>query len=396
MNITQINKRQFTKRAIDQLLPAIEEVNGSALAQTVSMCHLCYYHVPAWRYHKNGKVYIVKNCSTHGISHHMIESDYEFYSNLYYTQENSQYNFNGGILIEVSDRCNSECPHCYHLPDNQLTDPPISVIVDRIKQFPIGEHALKRIILSGAEATLRSDFAELVIAIQQIDPILDVTVMTNGIQFSNQAFVKEVKQIGLEGVNIGLNHPEYIDHKVVRRKQVAAIENMYKEDIPISYISYTMISLNEVNDIMTEICSNYWQPKNFRIRYGADIGRNPGQQRIFVSDVYKAIELWCKLNNKSFKRIVDADNNIYHVMAKVEGKDIRIIQWCDITDIDMEELRSGPWCDFVPDGITNFLHQIIRRDVWKNQNNILPDTPPLRYTVNYALTAEPLDLYKLC
>ena len=396
MNITQINKRQFTKRAIDQLLPAIEEVNGSALAQTVSMCHLCYYHVPAWRYHKNGKVYIVKNCSTHGISHHMIESDYEFYSNLYYTQENSQYNFNGGILIEVSDRCNLECPHCYHLPDNQLTDPPISVIVDRIKQFPIGEHALKRIILSGAEATLRSDFAELVIAIQQIDPILDVTVMTNGIQFSNQAFVKEVKQIGLEGVNIGLNHPEYIDHKVVRRKQVAAIENMYKEDIPISYISYTMISLNEVNDIMTEICSNYWQPKNFRIRYGADIGRNPGQQRIFVSDVYKAIELWCKLNNKSFKRIVDADNNIYHVMAKVEGKDIRIIQWCDITDIDMEELRSGPWCDFVPDGITNFLHQIIRRDVWKNQNNILPDTPPLRYTVNYALTAEPLDLYKLC
>jgi hypothetical protein len=157
-----------------------------------------------------------------------------------------------------------------------------------------------------------------------------------------------------------------------------------------------MISLDEVHDIMTEICSNYWRPKNFRIRYGSDIGRNPGQERIFVSDVYKSIEAWCKHNNKSFERIIEADNNIYHVMAKVEGKDIRIIQWCDITDIDMEELRSGPWCDFVPDGITNFLHQIIRRDVWKNQNNILPDTPPLRYTLDNALTDEPLDLYKLC
>jgi len=47
----------------------------------------------------------------------------------------------------------------------------------------------------------------------------------------------------------------------------------------------------------------------------------------------------------------------------------------------MEELCTGPWCDFVPDGITNFLNQVIRRDVWKNKNIILPDSPPLRYQV---------------
>jgi hypothetical protein len=42
-------------------------------------------------------------------------------------------------------------------------------------------------------------------------------------------------------------------------------------------------------------------------------------------------------------------------------------------------LRTGPWNDFVPDGITNFLHQVIRRDTWKNNNQILPDRPPKRY-----------------
>jgi hypothetical protein len=182
---------------------------------------------------------------------------------------------------------------------------------------------------------------------------------------------------------------------VVRRKQIAAIENMHVENIPISYISYTMISLDEVHDIMTEICSNYWQAKNFRIRYGSDIGRNPGQERIFVSNVYKAIETWCRNNDKSFDRIIEADNNIYHIMARVENKDIRIIQWCDETDIDMEELRSGPWCDFVPDGVTNFLHQIIRRDVWKNQGLILPDTPPDRYKFNRNPHDTPLDLLNL-
>jgi hypothetical protein len=156
-----------------------------------------------------------------------------------------------------------------------------------------------------------------------------------------------------------------------------------------------MMSLDEIDFIMNEVCGNEWRSKNFRIRYGSDIGRNPGQKRLFVSDVYKSIEQWCENNNKSFERIIQADNNIYHVMARVDNKDIRIIQWCDETDIDMEELRSGPWCDFVPDGITNFLHQIIRRDVWKNQGLMLPDRPPDRYKFNQNPDKSPLDLLKL-
>jgi hypothetical protein len=83
-------------------------------------------------------------------------------------------------------------------------------------------------------------------------------------------------------------------------------------------------------------------------------------------------------------------------MIELEGKIVRLIQWCDITDIDMEELRSGPWCDFVPDGITNFLHQIIRRDVWKNQGKLLPDAPPKRYQFSRIIDVnEPLDFSKL-
>jgi MoaA/NifB/PqqE/SkfB family radical SAM enzyme len=393
--ITLSGITQFKKSAIDSLHVYIANLQAEELLPTVSLCHQCHSHVPAWRFHLNGKVYLAKHCAVHGISHHMIESDYEFYSGIHYTQDNPQYNFNGGVLIEASDRCNLECPHCYHLPDNKIVDQSIETLLDQIRKLPLGIDQVSRIILSGAEATLRPDFAELVTAIKSLHPDISVTVMTNGIQFGNHNFVKEVKMSGLDGVNIGLNHPDYIDHHVVRRKQIAAIENMHLEEIPISYISYTMISLDEVHDIMTEICSNYWEAKNFRIRYGSDIGRNPGQERIFVSDVYKAIEAWCNTSGKSFDRIIEADNNIYHIMARVENKDIRIIQWCDETDIDMEELRSGPWCDFVPDGVTNFLHQIIRRDIWKNQGLILPDSPPDRYKFNSRPHDTPLDLLNL-
>lgn len=390
ITISGIN--HFKQSNIDKL---IESIDNGLLGPTVSLCHQCHSHVPAYRYHKDGKVYIAKHCAVHGTSHHMIESDYEFYQGIYYTQDNPQYNFNGGVLLEVTDRCNLTCPHCYHEPDNSLTDTPIENILEQIKQWPLGDNAIHRVILSGAEPTLRNDFNELVREITNLDPSITVSVMTNGIQFSDINYVREAKASGLRSINVGLNHPSYNDHAVIRRKQLAAINNAHLEGLSISYISYTMMTLSEVDFIMNEICSNEWQSKNFRIRYGSDIGRNPGQERIFVSDVYKTIEEWCQSNNKSFERIIEADNNIYHIMARVEDKDIRIIQWCDETDIDMEELRSGPWCDFVPDGITNFLHQIIRRDVWKNQGLILPDSPPDRYKFSREPSKEPLDLLKL-
>jgi MoaA/NifB/PqqE/SkfB family radical SAM enzyme len=380
--ITIGGKNNFTQSAIDRIQSKISNINGELLLPTVSLCHHCHSHVPAWRYHKHGKVYIAKHCKIHGTSYHMIENDYEFYSGLYYTQENDQYNFNGGVLIEVTDRCNLTCPHCYHEPDNSLTDQSIDSILNQIKKWTLGKNSVHRIILSGAEPTLRKDFNELVKEITLLNSAITVSVMTNGICFSDLSYLKSAKESGLSSINIGLNHPSYNDHTVIRKKQLQAIRNAHEEGMFISYISYTMMTLNEVDFIMNEICSNEWRSKNFRIRYGSDIGRNPGQQRKFVSDIYKEIEQWCKRNGKSFERIVEADNNIYHVMARVEEKDIRIIQWCDETDIDMEELRSGPWCDFVPDGITNFLHQIIRRDVWKNKGFLLPDSPPERYKFN--------------
>lgn len=145
------------------------------------------------------------------------------------------------------------------------------------------------------------------------------------------------------------------------------------------YIGYTLVSLDELDFVLNEIIDSGWAPSHFRIRCGSEIGRNATTDQIFVSDLYKAIEQWAIRKGKSFYREYNADNNIYHVIVNLDGRLIRVIQWCDETNIDMEELRTGPWCDFVPDGITNFLHQVIRRDTWKNNGIALPDSPPLRY-----------------
>jgi len=386
----------FSNENIDKLYLHVDSIGGKILDETVSLCHDSYYHIPALRYEKDGKVYIAKNSPTIGITDHMIESDSDFYSKLVCEKDQhletftNPFHFDNFCLTEVTDRCNLTCPHCYHLPDNKIKDVSVSDIVIRMQNMYA--KGITRVMLSGAEVTMRNDLPKLITEILKVNPDFSPKALTNGIRFCDEDFLKRCVDAGMTGVCLGLNNEDYIGNEKVRDKQLQAIENCMKYDV-LEYIGYTMIDLNELDGILEEILTKGWKTKHYRIRCGSEIGRNESEDRVFVSDIYKYIKQYCETNNIDFED-VPADNNIYHTMIKVNGNLIRVIQWCDITDIDMEELRSGPFCDFVPqDGLTNFLHQIIRRDVWKNQGKQLPDLPPKRYQA--PVSKEPLDLYKL-
>ena len=74
---------------------------------------------------------------------------------------------------------------------------------------------------------------------------------------------------------------------------------------------------------------------------------------------------------------IAGDDNIYHVMALINGVIHRLIQWSDPKTIDMKELVTPPWADFVPGKpITNFLHQVMLRDAAINNGMQLHDTCP--------------------
>lgn len=373
---------------MDELLSQIE---GTVIGPTVSLCHHCHHHVPAYTYHYNNQLWLIKKCKLHGISRHMIERDYEFYSSQTYTE--NIFGFTKmNVMTEVTDRCNADCPHCYHIP-NSNSDENLESIINRINSWY--KHGTS-IILAGAEPVLRQDIAELIQEIHDKFPDSELATLSNGIRFSDKRLVRKVMDSHLKGALIGLNHPSYLNNPTIRRKQIEGIENCLEEGLPLYYIGYTMASTSELYDILNEITSMPWTTKQYRIRYGSDIGRYPDQERLYVSDTYKLIKRWCLENDKSFEDM-SADNNLYHVMVKVDNKPIRIIQWCDETDINMEELKTGPYCDFVDDGLTNFLHQVIRRDVSKNRHILLPDTPPNRYIMSNQNNKTPLnfkDLYE--
>jgi len=375
--------------------------------KTVSLCHKCYRHLPAFKYEKDSKLRLRKYCAIHGKFDYVIENDYKFYKSL--TCSYDSIDFNKAVLIEASDRCNLDCPHCYHEPNNKIKDPSKNMLLDQIGHidFTFSKSVDQNwsLILAGAEATLRKDFSDLISSAKsKHNNIKKIGVLTNGILFSDKSFVTEAELGGLDMAMIGLNHPTYNNNSTIRRKQETAIDNLFDSGIGVQYISYTLEDLDHLGDVLNEILSYRWSLNgvpgdgttgNFRIRYGSDIGRNPGQQRIFLSDLYKKVVQWCDKNNKTISWWPDSDNNIYHIMVTIEGQNIRLIQWCDEYDIDMESLRSGPWCNFVPDGITNFLNQIIRRNAYKNKGIVLQDTSPLRYRVESFPAKSKLDFSNL-
>ena len=379
------NANQFKESSIENILTAISTTGGTLLTTTVSLCHHCHYHVPAYRYELGNKIYMCKHCIFHGISHHLIENDSDFYHTLE-LDKTTMWNFDRYLLTEVTDRCNLECPHCYHLPDNKIKDIPLDSILQRITDYP---SAVEDVILAGAESSLRKDISELIVEISNMGKLPHI--LTNGVRFADVDFVKQLAATNKNLViEFGLNHSSYIGNQTIREKQLLGIRNINRY-LPgsLAYVGYTMVSLGELDSILNEICFSNLDATTYRIRSGSEIGRNATDGHIFVSDIVKLVKEWAISQGLDFF-IERADNNIYHTVVNISGKLIRLIHWCDETNIDMEELRSGPWCDFVPDGITNFLHQVIRRDVWKNNKIILPDLPPLRYQIEHFKTAPPI------
>lgn len=334
---------------------------------TTSLCDISYQHVPSIVYEKDDKILMTKNCGKHGEVTSIVETDVEFYYNLKHYRDIEYYN---QILFEASDRCQLNCPHCYHLPNNKIQDRSISSIIDQLKLFPKDSFPM----LAGAEATLRPDFVKLCNEINKLN-FKKFELLSNGLKFADKKFTKECYDAGLTTMCLGLNHPSYQGERI-HNKQIKALYNLIDLGYEIGYVGYTVESYDHLPFILNEIkqihCSNI---NHYRIRCGSFIGRSSDKQRGFLSVLISKIKELIGKEIISYK----SDDNPYHVMLEWNNILLRVIQWPDVTNIDMEELATGPWCQFYNGPITNFVHQVITRDAYKNLGLPQVDIIPKKY-----------------
>ncbi len=343
--------------------------------QTVSLCDHCYRHVPGNVVEENGQILLKKMCPEHGLMVGIVEPDVEFYYGLVHNKPPVIKNFMEPMLFEVTDKCQLNCPHCYHLPDNKTQDRPLDDLRQLFKNFPKTCFPM----IAGAEPTLRPDFIKLCHEIKN-SGFERFLALTNGLRFADKKFTVDCFNAGLRNVCIGLNHPSYQGQRV-HDKQLRAIDNLIEQGYGMTYIGYTLQSLDEIPFILEEIKTlqskmpNKEEKCHFRIRCGSFIGRSLDSQRSFLSSTIKKIKdilgdeisLW------------HGDDNPYHVVYKWGDIVLRLIQWPDVTNIDLEELDTGPWCQFYDGPITNFVHQVITRDAYINMKKPALDLVPIKY-----------------
>lgn len=335
--------------------------------KTISICNVCYRHIPGIVFEENDTIFLRKCCKEHGEMQEIVEIDSEFYYSLTYTKDRNKTSIN----FEATNKCQLDCPHCYHLPDNKIKDKPLDFLLEQISSYP-AEYVP---IISGAEPLLYSEIHKLSQALH--DKIGSVSIMTNGVRLSDKSFADSFFPIGDIHFCFGLNHYSYLGEKT-HNLQLAGINRCIDANKRISYIGYTLETLDHVNEVLEEI-NRIHNPliKLYRIRCGSFIGRSSDQQRSFLSNLVKKIKQI--LGNEA--EFIKADNNPYHVMVHWRGRKLRLIQWPDVKNIDMEELNHGPWADYSRGPITNFVHQVIMRDAFVN--NTLPrlDNCPAFYHV---------------
>ena len=154
------------------------------ISDTISLCEHRRRHIPAVKFEKDGAVWLGKNCQHHGYVEHLIDPDADFYLNYNYPKHPLT-----SYFIEVTNRCNLTCPHCYQIPDNSSKDLSIDYIVEQIKSWPDDGYSIS---LAGAEPTVRKDLDILIEAIQSIPgKPRTIIVLTNGVNLSKIEYAKK-------------------------------------------------------------------------------------------------------------------------------------------------------------------------------------------------------------
>lgn len=343
--------------------------------QTLSMCEYCYRHIPSVKFEKNGTIWLGKTCKVHGYHERIVDTDAKFYaSQLYEKRKPSSY------WLDITNRCNLDCPHCYQMPDNASTDPSIDYIVSQVQSMPDNGWPIS---LVGAEATTRKDLADLVHAIQSVPgKSRMIMIVTNGINLGKEEYAK--KFVGIDNLKwtIGLNHPEY-NGGVIRTKQQAGIDNCISLGLTIKNFTYTLGSLDQLEYVMEEV--QKWNDlgicNNARIQVGVDIGRVPEEHgpELYLSDLVKAARQLSNLKGWLWK-VDEVRGNRTHFLVYVNNVEHRFIKWVDVKTIDFDETYSEALADMIPGKPASpLLHQVILRDRAVNEGQLLFDILPEEY-----------------
>ena len=339
-------------------------------SETISLCEHCYRHIPAKRFEKDGRMMLGKTCPKHGYQEAILDINTDFYKSQQYQRRSPS-----SYWLDITNRCNLDCPHCFQMRDNNSKDPSIDYLLSEVMSWP--DNGLP-VSLVGAEPTVRRDLADLVLAIHAL-PIKrrNVIIVTNGVYLAKWDYVERFKDIPNLKWTFGLNHHDYNGGQI-RTKQMEGLENCLKLGLDVKTLTYTLANLEQLSDVMYEVQKF---KINARIQLGVEIGRVPEGEfvELYLSELVAVAKQFCLDNDWTWEPDYLGGNRT-HFAVRINGIEHKFIKWCDVRTIDLEEVQSESWASIVPGKpMSPLLHQVILRDQAVNRGQMLFDTVPEKY-----------------
>jgi len=317
-----------------------------------ALCNQCYTEIPAELEYDEAGAWLVKECSDHGIQRERMDTDAEVFrlSLVKGPDAEEWYKYIGVTCLDVTDKCNVQCPHCYALPNNKLKDKSIESLVE------ISRMAVKGggITLMGAEPTMRSDLGELVSALKK-DSGKPINIVTNAIRLAEPGFLEEQCSevhsfcVSLHGRNY-LPNPKIFDQKLV------GLDLLHKSGHPLTWLAFTLPVLDDIEEAIDIGLEFKGFAQHIRLR-------SPGKTGICDTPPFDMSQLTRRFYDSMRLRGFDvapfpSDNNPYHMNFLANGQLWRLICAPSVETIVLEYLQTPPWALLVPElGETNLAHQ---------------------------------------
>lgn len=174
---------------------------------TVSLCPQCLQRVDAKIVFEQNRVYMLKNCRTHGFQKVLIATDVAYYKNIrnynkasemplrFNTRTHYGCPYDCGLcqdheqhgcltIIEITDRCNLSCPTCYAMSSPHYGRHRTIEEVERMLDIVVVNEGEPDVVqISGGEPTIHPDFFTILDLAKQ-RPIRHLMVNTNGIRIA--------------------------------------------------------------------------------------------------------------------------------------------------------------------------------------------------------------------
>jgi len=290
---------------------------------TESLCPVCLEKIPAERIQKGNDTFLRKECPKHGIFEAIIWRDEPAFENWQvekihthpknpFTEVSKGCPFDCGpcaehlqnpccVLLEVTQRCDLNCPVCFADSFGKLTiDPELSEI-QRWYERLLETQTNLNIQLSGGEPCVRDDLPEI-IKLGKKAGYSYFQLNTNGLRLAkDKNYLKKLKEAGLSSVFLQFDGVSDQIYQIIRGRPLIelkelAIQNCIEVGVGVVLVPVIIpgVNDNEIGDILRFALKYHPGVRGIHFQPISYFGRFPkapaDKDRITIPEIIRKLE----------------------------------------------------------------------------------------------------------